>query len=163
AGGGDPRPGRVAPVFRGVRGGDRIETFDEGAEALETAHRGSRHDRAQGAAQGAGGAIRDGRGICTGHRALPPRPARDGAARQRLEQTRADPEMQLDLLQWLARLNSELDLLEPASALSERSIALARELHGEDSLPVAEALMQKAENLFRAASYVEAASVAREV
>jgi serine/threonine-protein kinase len=83
--------------------------------------------------------------------------------RQLLEQTRAHPEMQLDLLQWLARLNSELDLLEPASALSERSIVLARELHGDESLPVAEALMQKAENLFRAASYVEAASVAREV
>src|SRR5260370_2177444 len=71
--------------------------------------------------------------------------------------------MPLALLQWLARLNSELDLLEPASALSERSIALAWELHGNDSLPVAEALMQKAENLFRAASYVEAAEVAREI
>jgi len=83
--------------------------------------------------------------------------------RQLLEQTRADPDLQLDLLLWLARLNAELDLLEPASALSERSVALARELHGNDSLPVAQALGQKAENLFRAASYVEAANVAREV
>ncbi len=83
--------------------------------------------------------------------------------RQLLEQTRSDPDLQLDLLQWLARINAELDLLEPASALSERSIALAKELHGNDSLPLAQALAQKAENLFRAASYVEAANVAREV
>jgi eukaryotic-like serine/threonine-protein kinase len=82
--------------------------------------------------------------------------------RQLLEQSGAHPELQLDLLQWLARLNSELDLLEPASALSDRSIALATELHGGDSLPVAEALVQKADNLFRAASYVEATKVARD-
>jgi serine/threonine protein kinase len=84
-------------------------------------------------------------------------------SRQLLEQSRANPELRLDLLQWLARLNAELDLLEPASALSERSIDLARELHGDDSLPVAQALLQKADNLFRAASYVEATKVAREV
>lgn len=82
--------------------------------------------------------------------------------RQLLEQSHVHPELQLDLLQWLARLNSELDLLEPASALSDRAIALATELHGGDSLPVAEALVQKADNLFRAASYVEATKLARD-
>jgi len=84
-------------------------------------------------------------------------------SRQLLEQSRANPEMRLDLLQWLARLNAELDLLEPASALSERSIALAKELHGGNSLPVAQAVLQRADNLFRAASYVEATKAAREV
>src|SRR5438477_634821 len=70
--------------------------------------------------------------------------------------------LELDLLQWLAHLNSELDLLEPASALSERSIALARDLHGADSRQLAAALAQKADNLYRAASYVDASKVASE-
>jgi serine/threonine-protein kinase len=86
----------------------------------------------------------------------------DLGSRELLEHSRADPELQLELLQWFAHLNSELDLLEPASALSERSVALARELHGSDSLQFAEALAQKADNLYRAASYVDAGSVAKE-
>ncbi|TMH57578.1 MAG: serine/threonine protein kinase [Betaproteobacteria bacterium] len=83
-------------------------------------------------------------------------------SRELLDQSHADPELQLDLLQWLAHLNSELDLLEPASALSERSIALARDLHGADSRQLAAALAQKADNLYRAASYIDASKVASE-
>src|SRR5215472_5179991 len=44
----------------------------------------------------------------------------DLGSRQLLDVSDADPELRLELLQWFARLNSELDLLEPASALSER-------------------------------------------
>jgi hypothetical protein len=83
-------------------------------------------------------------------------------SKQLLDQSQPDPELQLDLLQWFARLNSELDLLEPASALSERSIALAKHLYGPESLQVAEALAQKADTLYRAASYVDATRVASE-
>ena len=83
-------------------------------------------------------------------------------SKQLLDQSQTDPDLQLDLLQWFARLNSELDLLEPASALSERSIALAKHLYGPESLQVAEALAQKADTLYRAASYVDAGKVASE-
>ncbi|OLE96595.1 MAG: hypothetical protein AUG75_18595, partial [Cyanobacteria bacterium 13_1_20CM_4_61_6] len=77
-------------------------------------------------------------------------------SRQVLERSRGDPELQLDLLQLLARLNLELDLIEPAATISEESIALAREVHGEDSLPFAHALAQRADNRYRAASYAAA-------
>jgi serine/threonine-protein kinase len=83
-------------------------------------------------------------------------------SKQLLDRSQTDPELQLDLLQWFARLNSELDLLEPASALSERSIALARDLHGADSVELAAALAQKADTLYRAGSYVDAGKVASE-
>ena len=83
-------------------------------------------------------------------------------SRELLDRSQADPELQLDLLQWFARLNSELDLLEPASALSERSIALARNLHGAESPQLAAALAQKADTLYRAASYIDAGKVAGE-
>lgn len=83
-------------------------------------------------------------------------------SRELLDRSQADPELQLDLLQWFARLNSELDLLEPASALSERSIALARNLHGAESPQLATALAQKADTLYRAASYIDAGRVAGE-
>jgi serine/threonine-protein kinase len=86
----------------------------------------------------------------------------DVGSRQVLEQSPADPELQLDLLQWFARLNSELDLLEPATKLSERSIALAKQLHGADSWQHAETLAQKADNLYRAGAYVDATKVASE-
>ena len=86
----------------------------------------------------------------------------DLGSRQLLEQSRGDPDVELDLVQWLARLNTELDSLQPASALAERAIALARELHGENSVPFAAALAQKADNLYRAASYRDAGNVARE-
>jgi eukaryotic-like serine/threonine-protein kinase len=83
-------------------------------------------------------------------------------SRQLLEESPGDTELQLDLSQWLAHLNSELDLLEPAGALSERSIVLAKKLHGADSPQLANALAQKADNLYRAASYVDAMKVASE-
>jgi serine/threonine-protein kinase len=83
-------------------------------------------------------------------------------SRQLLNAPAADPELQLELMQWFAHLNSDLDLLEPASTLAESSIGLATKLHGARSLQVASALAQKADNLYRAGNYGEATGVAKE-
>ena len=86
----------------------------------------------------------------------------DLGSAQLLKDTGSDPKLQFDLTLWLAQLNSELDLLEPATRLSDRSIALARETYGASSIQAAEALMRKADTVYRAASYADAIKVAQE-
>jgi len=87
----------------------------------------------------------------------------DLGSRQLVDDPRGDPELRLDLSLLLARLNLELDVIAPATKLTEQAIALAKELHGDASLPYAEALLQKADNLYRVGSYVDAIGVARQV
>ncbi|HEY1327617.1 MAG TPA: serine/threonine-protein kinase, partial [Casimicrobiaceae bacterium] len=86
----------------------------------------------------------------------------DIGSRQLIDDTRDDPDLAFDLLQLLARLNTELDLIEPAERLSERAVAVARERHGAESLPYAEALAEKANVLYRAAHYADAIGAAQE-
>jgi eukaryotic-like serine/threonine-protein kinase len=87
----------------------------------------------------------------------------DLGSRQVLDQSRADPELQLDLLQLLSRLNLELDLIAPASNLAERAVVLARDQYGADSLEFADALSQRADNRSHAGSYTDAISDMRDV
>jgi serine/threonine-protein kinase len=86
----------------------------------------------------------------------------DIGSRQLVDDAHDDPDLAFDLLQLLTRLNVELDLLDPAGRLSERAVALARERHGADSLPYAQALAQKADLLYRAAHYAEAIGAAED-
>ncbi|HEX6795844.1 MAG TPA: tetratricopeptide repeat protein [Casimicrobiaceae bacterium] len=87
----------------------------------------------------------------------------DLGTRQVLDRPRADPALQLDLLQLLARLNLELDLIAPANELAERSVALARSAYGIRSVEFAHALMQRADTRYRVASYADAIVDLRQV
>jgi len=74
-----------------------------------------------------------------------------------------EPALQLDLSQLLAKLNLELDLLQPASRLAERSIALAEQLYGADSEQAAIAQAQQADGDHRAGHYAAAIERSRKV
>ncbi|HET8877187.1 MAG TPA: serine/threonine-protein kinase [Casimicrobiaceae bacterium] len=84
-------------------------------------------------------------------------------SRKVLDDSRASPELQLDVSALLARLNLEVDLVDTAERLTERSLVLARKLHGENSLPVAQVLAQHADNLYRSGRYAEAIEASRQV
>jgi len=87
----------------------------------------------------------------------------DIGSRKVLDDPRARPELQLDVSALLARLNLEVDLVDTAERLTEQTLALARKLHGEDSLPVAQALAQRADNFYRAGRYADAIDASRQV
>jgi serine/threonine-protein kinase len=87
----------------------------------------------------------------------------DIGSRKVLDDARGNDELQLELSGLLARLNLEVDLVDTAERLAQRSLALAQKLHGDDSVQVAEALAQRADNLYREGRYAEAIDVSRQV
>lgn len=86
----------------------------------------------------------------------------DVGSRQVQDEPRSDAGIQLELLGLLSRLNLDLDLLDTSAKLADRAIVLARDLHGDHGVALAQALTQKADVLYRGAHYTDAIDVAQQ-